>query len=193
MEWTARWSQHGPRRGVRLLDHAAISYSWMSPPKRSRRWTCGTTPTSSSTRSSARSPRNPAEVPRAEYHEPAQTVCENGLHPAFGKGVRRGGPDRSADHADAFACEDVIEGARELGVAIADKDPDVRALVGVRRTRSRFCQAWLVGRRQCPRSWFRGARSSIRTPTAAERPSTEARRAASKWRPRLESNQRHQV
>jgi transposase InsO family protein len=33
-------------RGVQILDHAATSYSWTSPPRRSRRWTCGTTPTS---------------------------------------------------------------------------------------------------------------------------------------------------
>jgi hypothetical protein len=29
-------------RGVQILGHAALSYSWISPPRRSRRWMSGT-------------------------------------------------------------------------------------------------------------------------------------------------------
>ena len=29
-------------RGVQILDHAALLYSWISPPRRSRRWMFGT-------------------------------------------------------------------------------------------------------------------------------------------------------
>jgi hypothetical protein len=39
--------RRGPARGVQVLDHAALLYSWMSPPRRSRRCMSGTLSTSS--------------------------------------------------------------------------------------------------------------------------------------------------
>src|SRR5665811_243181 len=69
-------------------------------------------------------PQNPVEVPGTEDQRPVQTVGANGLHPTFGEGVRVRGPDRCADHPHAFACENIIEGAGELGVAVADEELD---------------------------------------------------------------------
>src|SRR5674536_220515 len=76
-------------------------------------------------------PQNPVEVPGAEDQRPVQTVGASGLHPALGEGVRVRGPDRCADHANPFAGEDIIKGAGELGVAVADEELDTRALVGL--------------------------------------------------------------
>jgi len=74
-------------------------------------------------------PQNPIQVPGTEDQRPVQTVGAQRLHPALGEGIRVGRPDRCADHANPFACEDVVEGARELGVAVADQDLGDRALV----------------------------------------------------------------
>jgi hypothetical protein len=44
--------------------------------------------------------------------------------PALGVGVRVRCPDGCADHRNAFALEDVIEAAVELGVAIVDEEAE---------------------------------------------------------------------
>src|SRR5665647_3490016 len=74
-------------------------------------------------------PQNPVQVPGAEDQQPVQAVCAQRLYPALGERVRVRCPDRRADHPHPFACEDVIEGAGELGIAVADEELGPRALI----------------------------------------------------------------
>jgi hypothetical protein len=74
-------------------------------------------------------PQDSVEVSGAENQLPVQALCANSLHPAFGEGVGVRRPDWCADHADPFAREDIIEGAREFRVAVADEKAGARALV----------------------------------------------------------------
>ena len=74
-------------------------------------------------------PQGAVEMTGSEDQQPVQAVGANGLHPAFGEGVGVRGSDRCADHPHTFASEDIIKGAGELGVAVADQELDARALV----------------------------------------------------------------
>ena len=62
-----------------------------------------------------------AEVAFVADHEPVEAFAAHRLHESLCVGVRDGGADRGADHADSFAREDVVKDAGELAVAIADQ------------------------------------------------------------------------
>jgi hypothetical protein len=63
------------------------------------------------------------EVAATDDQEVVEAVGANGAHPALGVGVRVRSLYRRADHADAFAAEDLVEGVGELRVAIMDQEP----------------------------------------------------------------------
>ena len=63
------------------------------------------------------------EVALVADQEPVEALAADGAHEAFCVGVRDGRADRGADHADAFAREDLVEDAGELAVAVADQEP----------------------------------------------------------------------
>jgi hypothetical protein len=56
--------------------------------------------------------------------EPVETVAADGPDPALGERVGVWRTKRRADDLDAVAFEDVVEGAAELAVAVADQEPD---------------------------------------------------------------------
>src|SRR5438128_1107268 len=66
---------------------------------------------------------------RAEDQQPVQALSAKRLDPALSEGVCVRRPDWRAGHPDPFGYEDIIEGAGELGVSVADEKADLRALV----------------------------------------------------------------
>jgi hypothetical protein len=56
--------------------------------------------------------------------EPVEAVAADGADPALGDRVRLRRPKRRAHDLNAFALEDIVEGAAELAVAIVDQEPD---------------------------------------------------------------------
>jgi hypothetical protein len=68
------------------------------------------------------------EVAASEDEDPVEAVGAERAYPAFGVGVRVWRLDRRADHPDAFAAEDVVEGVAELGVSVMDEKPKRRLL-----------------------------------------------------------------
>ena len=65
----------------------------------------------------------------ATYKDPVEAFGPQGPHPALGEGVGPRRTDRRADHGNALGPEDLVEGTRELGVAVADQEPDWRGSV----------------------------------------------------------------
>ena len=64
------------------------------------------------------------ELTAARDQDPVEAVAADGADPALGERVRVRRPKWGADDLDAFALEDVIEGAAELAVAVVDQEPD---------------------------------------------------------------------
>ena len=57
--------------------------------------------------------------------DPVEALVADRADDAFGVAVRDRRAHWRQDHPDAFACEDGVEDAGELGVAIADQDTDI--------------------------------------------------------------------
>ena len=64
------------------------------------------------------------EVPSVEDQKPVETFSAGGADEALGDRVRLWSAHRRLDDLDAFACEDGIEVAGELAVAVADQEPN---------------------------------------------------------------------
>ncbi len=58
----------------------------------------------------------------AADQEPIEAVASDGADPAFGERVCLGCAKRGADDLDAFAAEDLVEGATEFAVAVVDQE-----------------------------------------------------------------------
>jgi putative transposase len=54
---------------------------------------------------------------------PVETLLTDCSYEAFGERVRSRCPNRGPDHPDALGTEDIIEGPRELGIAVSDEEP----------------------------------------------------------------------
>jgi hypothetical protein len=63
------------------------------------------------------------EVPAPEDKDPVEAVGAERAYPTFGVGIRVRRLDRSADHLDALGAEDLVEGVRELRVAVVHEEP----------------------------------------------------------------------
>ena len=66
------------------------------------------------------------EVPTTVDQEMVEALSAHGPHKALREGVRPGGPDRGSDDPDALGAEHRIERSRELGVPVAQEEPDTR-------------------------------------------------------------------
>src|SRR6266571_3445519 len=62
------------------------------------------------------------ELAATEDQEPVEALPAHAADPAFGVGVRVRRLDRRSDDLDAFAAEDVVEGAAVLRVAVVDQE-----------------------------------------------------------------------
>jgi len=63
-----------------------------------------------------------------------QALRADGRDDPFGVGVGVRGPDRSQDHLGPLRAEDLVEGSDELGVPVADEEPNGgRAIIEVHR------------------------------------------------------------
>jgi hypothetical protein len=60
----------------------------------------------------------------AKHQRPVKALHPHGLHPPLGVGVRLRRPDRRAQHLPSLATEHFVEGASELGVVVAEQEPD---------------------------------------------------------------------
>jgi hypothetical protein len=64
------------------------------------------------------------ELSAAGDQEPVEAVAADGADPALGESVCLRSAKRGADDPDAFASEDVVEGAAEFAVTVVDQEPD---------------------------------------------------------------------
>ena len=64
------------------------------------------------------------EVSAAADQDPVEALASDGPDAALGVGVGPRRPDGRADDPDSFAVEDLVEGARELAVAVTDQVAD---------------------------------------------------------------------
>ena len=67
-------------------------------------------------------PQDPFKLSATCDQEPIETVTADGSDPALGERVGVWRTKRRADDLDALALEDVVEGAGELAVAVADQE-----------------------------------------------------------------------
>jgi len=63
------------------------------------------------------------ELLAAGDQEPVKAVAADAADPAFGERVCLWSAKWGTDDLDAFASEDIVEGAAELGVTIVDQEP----------------------------------------------------------------------
>ena len=158
------------RRGTRRLvaGHAASSYSWIRPPRRSWRLTASGVALASGARcwlacrraQGERAVRpvpvvvvgvdaeHVVEVAAVEDQQPVEALAADAADPALGVGVRVRRPHRRADDRDAFAAEDVVEAAAELAVAIVDQEAERLLASSSGISRLRAC--WAT---QAPSGW----------------------------------------
>jgi hypothetical protein len=61
--------------------------------------------------------------------DPVEDLPAQAAHPAFHDRVRSGCLDRCLDDPDALGMEYSIEGAGELGIPVADQEPELAGLV----------------------------------------------------------------
>jgi hypothetical protein len=72
-------------------------------------------------------PQYPCEVAWSGNQEVIEAFAAQGADPAFGVGVRCGGPHGCAQDPDSYIAEDCVECRGELGVAVADKEAKLPA------------------------------------------------------------------
>ena len=70
------------------------------------------------------------EVASPEYEHSVQTFTPDSAHEALSEGVGTGSPNRGSDGPDAIGGEDLVESGCELGVAIANQEPDRSCTLG---------------------------------------------------------------
>jgi hypothetical protein len=150
-----RWTYAADRSvwGAQTRFHAATRYSWINPPKRSRRSTTVAV-SGAGFGASARSDRaargsvsgaamavvvvddedakDTLEMAPVHDQQPVEALGADGADEALRNGVRSRCADRCADDLDALACEDRVEVACEFAVAVAD----LKARSGADRSRS---------------------------------------------------------
>jgi hypothetical protein len=66
----------------------------------------------------------PIEMASTEDERPVETLRPDGFDHPFRVGIGVGRPDRSQDHLCPLRAEDLVEWPDELGVAVADEEPD---------------------------------------------------------------------
>lgn len=72
----------------------------------------------------------PLEMPSSENERPVQTLRTHRFHPSLGERVRLRGANRCEDHLDTLGSEDLVEGAGELGIAVADQEAQGEVSLG---------------------------------------------------------------
>jgi hypothetical protein len=59
-----------------------------------------------------------------QNQQPVEALAADGADEALGKRVRLRRAHRRLDHPHTFAGENRVEAARELGIAVADQEPE---------------------------------------------------------------------
>ena len=102
--------------------------------------------------------KEPLELSAVEDEEPVEALAPDGADPSFGERVRPRCTKRGANDLDAFAAEDLVEGATELAVAVVDQEPGQYRSLGVTRQAAGLAVLSSVRR---------GSRCSLRSARAA--------------------------
>jgi hypothetical protein len=97
------------------------------------------------------------ELPLAEDQHPVKTLAPDGADPPLGVGGGLRRARRTIEDFDAEISEHGVEARGELGVAIADQEPETVALLPQREREvtSRLGDPLPVGCRVTPRTWTR--------------------------------------
>jgi broad specificity phosphatase PhoE len=64
------------------------------------------------------------EVPSTKDERPVEALVPCRAHPALGERVGLGSPDRGAEDSESLDAKHLVEGSRELGVAISDEQAE---------------------------------------------------------------------
>jgi hypothetical protein len=112
-------------------------------------------------------PQHVLQLAAAEDQGPVEALAAHGADKALGGRVRLRGLDRGAHDLDTFASEDLVEGARELAVAIVDQEAQGASRSGTDHARFRACWATQVplGVGVKPARWTRRLASSMKKST----------------------------
>ena len=104
-----------------------------------------------------------SELSFMEDQQPVQALAAHGADPPFGVGVRPRRPRWTAQDLDPDAGEDGVEAGGELGVSVADQEPEgsARSPSSMRRLRACWVTHSPVGCRVTPRTWTRRVPTSI--------------------------------
>jgi hypothetical protein len=69
---------------------------------------------------------NPLDVPTTVDQDVVEALAAHGPHEPLRERIRPGGPDRGSDDPDALGADHCIERSRELGVSVAQEEPNTR-------------------------------------------------------------------
>lgn len=73
--------------------------------------------------------QHPLEVPAVDHQQPVEALSPDRAHEALGDRVGPRRFDRCPSDFDSLATEDLVEGAAELGVVVADQEARRRPIV----------------------------------------------------------------
>jgi hypothetical protein len=83
--------------------------------------------------------QNRLELPARNDQDPVETFTADAADPALGVRLRPWRSDRRLDQPESLGTKDLVEGGRELAVAVADQDPMALLLLGGVIVRLRAC------------------------------------------------------
>jgi hypothetical protein len=88
---------------------------------------------------------NALQVAPAEDEDVVETLSSNGADPALRDGIRLRGPSGRLHNGEALGPENLVEGARELGISIPDQDVLVLEGISDREVASLLSDSSRVG------------------------------------------------
>ena len=107
------------------------------------------------------------EVTAVQDQQPVEALRTNGAHPALGEGVGLGRAHGRANDLDILGGEHGVEGVGELGVSVADEEPN--RPIAVRHRQEQVASCWVthgpVGLAVTPPSQTRRDSSSMKDRT----------------------------
>jgi len=81
-------------------------------------------------------PKDSLEVATAEHQHPVQAFSPDRADPPLSERVRTWGPDRGLDGLHALGAEHHVERTGELGIPVADEEPDASKPLPIARFRA---------------------------------------------------------
>ncbi len=130
-------------------------------------------------------PKHSLQVTAADHEDPVQTLGPDCANPPLRECVRSRGSDRGLDDLHALGAEHLVEGTGELGVPVADEEPEAAKAL----PHARFRACWVThaesGLLVTPRTCTRRDANSIANSTYSVR--SQAVSTVKKSNPRIPS------